>query len=201
MALTLDGTATARAAAGVAGAHWLLELDFTSGTLYFTTWPLTVVISGNTYLGLGNLLDVSTVGESEDTAADQVTLALNVVNTALLASAIGDATFYRGRAVRLYLQLFDDTYQPVGARVQRWTGTMEKVSVSRTPSPATGGSSSGKIELRCSRSGMSRARNATGLRLTHAQQQQRFPGDMGLEYIQPLIETPALWLSKKFQEV
>jgi hypothetical protein len=47
---------------------------------------------------------------------------------------------------------------------------------------------------------MSRARNTTGLRLTDAQQQQRYAGDVGLAFMQTLIEQPSLWLSKRFQQ-
>ena len=63
-----------------------------------------------------------------------------------------------------------------------------------------GGENNGRVEIPCSRYGMARARNYQGLRHTHAQQQLRFPGDVGLQYMQDLIEKPALWLSKRFQE-
>jgi hypothetical protein len=199
MSLTLDGTASARIAAAVRGVAWLVQLDFTTGTIYYTTAPQSFVISSQTYIGLGNLADVSPVGESENTGADQVVLGFSLVNTALLAATIGNVDTYRGRAVRLYLQLFDEAFQPAGAPVLRWSGTMQPVKVSRTPSDPAGGASVGRLELPCTRAGMARARNAQGLRLSHAQQLQRYPGDVGLEYVQTLIEQPSLWLSKRFQ--
>lgn len=198
MSLTLDATASARIAAGVRGVAWLAELDFASGTLYYTTAPLSLVISGHTYVGLGALAEVSPIAESEDTAADKITLSLSLVSTAMLAAAIGNVDDYRGRAARLYLQLFDDAYQPAGAPVQRWTGYMDRVQVTRSRSGGDG-ASAGRIELECSRAGMPRARNARGLRLTHAQQQLLYPADRGLEYLQTLVEQPTLWLSKDFQ--
>lgn len=201
MALTLDGTATARAAAGVAGLHWLLELDFVPGTQYLTTWPQTLSVAGRDYVGLGSLLDVSTVNESEDGAADRLTLSLSLVSTAMLAAVMGPVTNYRNRPARLYGQFIGDTLQPAGAAVLRWQGYMDKVVILRNPSPPAGGSSSGRIELQCVRAGQARFRNATGLRLTDAQQQQRFPGDLGLQYVQTLVETPSTWLSKRFQQV
>jgi hypothetical protein len=87
----------------------------------------------------------------------------------------------------------------VGTKVHRWTGTMEPVRITRRVQ--AGGPSSGRIEMPCTRNGMSRARNYQGLRLTHAQQQAIYPADMGLEYLQALIEQPTLWLSKRFQEI
>lgn len=201
MSLALDGTATARIAASVRGVAWLAELDFGTGTVYYTTAPVTVVAGGNTYLGLGDLATVSAVGESEDTSADKITLGFTLVSTAMLAATLADVGNYRGRRARLKLQLFDDTFQPAGAPVQRWAGFMDRVAVQRKPADAlAGGGATGRLNLECSRAGMARARNLPGLRLTDAQQQQRYPGDLGLQYMQTLIEQPALWLSKRFQQ-
>lgn len=184
----------------VCGAHWLIDLDFSTGIVYATTAPITVVTAGNTYTGLGSYLSVAPVSESEDAGAERLSISVPVVNSSMLAAAMGDATTYRGRAARLYLQLFDEAFVPVGPRVARWAGYMEPARITRQP--AVGGQAGGgTIELPCQRAGMARARNYQGLRITHAQQQIRFAGDVGLQYLQSLIEAPALWLSKKFQEV
>ena len=200
MSLTLDGTASARIAAPVRGVAWLVDLEFASGTVYYTTWPQTIVAGGNTYLGYGDVVDVSPVAESEDAAGDKLTLGFTIVNQAMLAATIGNVDNYRGRRARLWLQLVDDTFQPAGAPVKRWAGFMDRVSVERKPSPPEGGPSGGRIKLECSRAGMARARNTSSLRLTHTQQQQRYAGDRGLEYVQTLIEQPQQWLSVRFQQ-
>ena len=49
----------------------------------------------------------------------------------MLAAVLGPASTYRGRAARLSLQLFDDTFAPVGDPVPRWSGYMEPVKVTR----------------------------------------------------------------------
>ena len=116
-------------------------------------------------------------------------------------TTLGSVEPYRGKPARLYLQLFDETFQPAGAPVQRWAGTMDRVVVNRTPSDKNGGGAHGTLEMQCSRYGMARARNAPGLRLNHAQQQMAYAGDLGLEYVAKLIEQPALWLTKAFQRV
>lgn len=201
MSLTLDATATARIAASVRGVAWLADLEFGTGTLYYTTAPLSVTVGGNDYLGLGDLASVSAVGESEDASADKITLGFALVNTAMLAATLGNVDNYRGRRARLWLQLYDEAFQPAGAPVKRWAGFMDRVTVERHPADALGGgASTGRLNLECSRAGMARARNLQGLRLTDAQQQQRYPGDLGLAYVQTLIEQPSLWLSKRFQQ-
>ena len=72
MSLALDATATARIAASVRGVAWLVDLEFDSGTIYFTTSPVSLTVSGHDYLGLGDLASVSPLGESEDANAEKI---------------------------------------------------------------------------------------------------------------------------------
>lgn len=183
----------------VTGVAWLAELQFSSGTLRLTTAPVNIVLGGHTWQGIGQLGDVSPVAESADTDGEQITLTLSVVNSAMLAAALGDPADYRGRAVRLHLALLNEQFVPQGTPIARWAGVMNKISI-RRESGSDEDAALGSIELLCMRRGMDRARNDEGLRLTHQQQLDRFPGDTGLRYVRTLIEQPSLWLSKRFQE-
>jgi hypothetical protein len=176
-------------------------MDFGTGTIYYTNSPIQLSIGGNDYLAGYNLVGVSPLSESESNSAEKVTLSYSVVNQAMLASVLGNVDNYRGRAVRTYLQLMNERFQPDGAPVKRWAGYMDKVQITRESPGKDGGNVSGKIEMVCSRAGMARARNYQGRRLSNTQHQQRYPGDRGFEYLQNLIEQPTRWLSKKFQEV
>jgi hypothetical protein len=203
--LTLDTAAQAQLVAPIRGVQWLAELAFTTGTLRLTTHAVDITSGGYTWTGLGQLGGVDTVREAEDGGTSDVTLSLGLGSTAMLAAATGNVETYRGQPARLYLQLIGEGYQPVGAPRQRWAGYMNRVRVERSkPTGAgqggVGGSTSGSIKLLCSRSGANRARAGTGLRLTHVQQLLRHPGDNGCEYIQTLIDKPAVWLSKAFQQ-
>lgn len=192
---------TTQHTAAVAGVAWLLQLDFSTGTTYLTTAPQTLITGGNIYTGLGALVSVGNLKESADSSAEKITLSLAVASAAMLALALGNVEGYRGRAVRLYLQLFDAQFAPVASPLQRWSGSMDKVQITRQPAEAgSPGAGGGSIDLQCSRSGMARARYYQGLRLTHQQHQSRWAGDTGLQYARTLIEQPALWLSRRFQE-
>ncbi|MCB1150346.1 hypothetical protein KDK88_02270 [bacterium] len=187
----------------VVGVAWLVELAFTTGTLRYTTAPNTITEGGNTWLGWGAVASVGSVTESEEVLGDAIVLGLSIVDQALIAASLGNVGSYRGRRATLYLQLLDATFQPVGPKVRRWAGVMDRVEIKRAAGDADAGgdgASTGTIEMRCSRVGVARMRNAGGLRLSHEQQQRRFPGDTGLQYVRTLIEKPALWLSKRFQE-
>lgn len=181
----------------VFGAAWLVQMNFASGVQRFTTFPLTLPVDGFNWLGFGALTSVGNVTESEEVQADAIVLGLSIVDPALIAASVGNVENYRGRRVDVYLQLLTPEFQPAGPKRRRWSGLMDKVEIRR----ATGEEeSTGTIEMRCSRAGIGRMRNAQGLRLTHEQQLRRYPSDTGLRYVRTLIEQPALWLSKKFQE-
>jgi len=196
--LTLDSSAQTQITANVRGVQWLVALDFASGMVRYTTNAVDIPSGGYTWQGFGSVVSVDGVRESEDGASGDVTLGLALTSTAMLAAAIGNVENYRNRSARLYLQLIGPDFQPVGAAVARWAGYMSKVRIRRSTSKD--GSSTGKIEMICTRAGANRSRAATGLRHTHAQHILRFPGDNGFEYQQTLIEKPAVWLTKRFQQ-
>jgi hypothetical protein len=201
MTLGLDGTASARAAANLTGLHFLIELDFSTGTLYYSTYADTKTIGGHAYLGLGQVLELGVITQSENAQPEKIILKLNVVSAALLAACTGDGSVYRGREARLYAQFFSPDGNPEGAAVLVRRCQMNKVAVPRK-APESGGSlSGGAIELELVRPGHARMRNKDGLRRTHAQQIALYPGDNGLEYTQGLLEKPVVWLSKKFQQI
>lgn len=200
--ITLDGTALARIAAGDVGVCYLIELDFLAGTLRYTTFGRTLdaTVDGNarTYTGLGDALALSQLAESEDVSPDQLTLSLSLANTATLAAALGAVHTYRGRPMRVYLQLLDGADVIAGAAVQRYGGVMNRVQVAVEVDSDTG-TRTGRVDLVCSRAGMARARHYEGLRLAHEQQIAQFAGDLGLEHLASLINLPRPWLSVAFQ--
>lgn len=198
--LAMDSAQLALLASDALGVVFLVELDFAEGTNYWSTFNLPLTIGGHTYAATGTLASVGDIVESQETDSQTLALTLSVVDQAMLAATLGNVEGYRGRQARIYLQLMDAQFRPVGAPRLRFAGEMEPVKVPREAQPEGGGPVGGRIELPISRAGMSRARNSDGLRLTHEQQQVEFPGDRGLEYVRPLIERPAVWLSKRFQQ-
>lgn len=198
--ITLDSPQIVLMAGGAVGVVYLVELDWTTGTLYYTTFNAPLTVGGHTYLAAGTLATVGDIKESQDTDTQTVSITLSVANAAVLSLALGNVEAYRGRKARLYLQPLDAQFRAVGAARLRFSGEMEPVKITRDKPGAEGGPVGGSIELPISRAGMSRARNQDGLRMTHEQQQAEFVGDLGFEYVRSLIATPSVWLSKRFQQ-
>lgn len=181
------------------GLAWLVEMQFTTGTQRFTNSPVDITVGANTYLGFGTLTQVSPIKESENVTGEKLTLGFTIVNTAMLALALGNVPTYRGKRVRLYLQVLDSNFRRKGDPVPRWFGYMDKVRIKRRRPSKPDEKNYGTIEMECTRAGMPRSRRYEGLRLTHAQHTKIYPGDNGFEYVQKLVEQPTRWLSRAFQ--
>lgn len=198
--ITLTPEQQAAAASNVRGSVFLVEMQFASGTQYKTTHTSPIVYAGNTYTALGQILSVSALDETGTVKTDRLRLRATIVDTAVLAFLIGPASEYRNRRIKIYVQLLGTEWQPVADPILRWSGFMDKLSVSRDSSGAVGETrSSGHIELTCVRAGLQRFRAQEGLRLTHSQQQLEYPGDLGFEYTESLVNNPIVWLSQDFQ--
>lgn len=181
---------------------WLIEADFSGGALYANSSSVPITYGGHTWAPLGQALSLKGLSESADAGTDRLEISLDLVDEALLGFLTGAASVYRRRSLTLSLALCAaGTYAPVLVR-PRWVGRMDQLKLEQeAPDPETGGHTTGRIVLTCARAGTTRPRHAEGARLTDVQQRARYPGDTGLRYVLPLIEAPALWLSKRFQEV
>lgn len=192
MTRATDASFDAAAASSAVGVLYLVQMDFQSGTLYYTNWPVDVTVGATTYTGLGNLGSVSGIKESEDGASQSIDLELSQVNASLLALGLGNVNTYQDRAVRVYLALTDSNFVVTGAPVLAFSGYMDKVSIKRD-------SGVGKITMHCVTSGADVRKNPAALRLNDAQHQARHPGELLFQYTPDLIGKPARWLSVRLQ--
>jgi hypothetical protein len=199
-----DGPASAALTGFARGAHWLMDFHFTTGTLYYTTAPVDVLSpNGHTYIGTNGAIWIEDVKESPNNSTDSINIKAGIVETALMAMlSNGDSVnTYRNRVVLLHLQVLDEKFKPVGQPIHRWSGMMNPIRITRQKPDESNGNTIGQIELPCQRIGMARSRNRLGLRVVHEQQIVRYPGDLGLEYLKPLVANPPPWLTIAFQRI
>ncbi|MFN3303038.1 MAG: hypothetical protein ACK44A_04885 [Roseateles sp.] len=177
-----------------AGVLLLLQLDFTTGTQRYTNWTHSLDYFGHTWQGLGPVVGVSVVAQSEDLQFPAVDVQLNLANPGALSLALGNPEPYRRRPITIWQGLLDDELRPAGDPEVIWAGLMDQLRFD------TGDGKEGAAAvMRCEMPGRDK-RAATSLRLTHAQQQRRYPGDTGLSRIERMVGQPQTWLSKRFQE-
>ena len=199
--LAFDAPELAALVSKARGAPLLVEMDFATGTQFYALYGDHVRSGGQLYIGTGPLASISGLSESDDLAARSLTISYTVVNKAMLAFCTGPAGNYRNKKIRIYIQLIGEKFEPIGAKKLRWAGFMDMISVERSaPAKPEDDPGIGKISLKCSRAGVPMSRRAIGLRSTDQQQRARYNDDRFLEFQQGLIETPTVWVTKKFQE-
>jgi hypothetical protein len=101
---TSSFTQELQAQASQPGLAVVLNLD--SGVIRLWSGIGDLVYAGDTYTGVGNLLSVRLAEESKEIAAKGVNVALNGINSTLIAKALDEN--YRGRTMAIYLFFMDD---------------------------------------------------------------------------------------------
>lgn len=193
MTVPVNGGFQAAAGAAAYGELALVELQLRSGTARFTNWPLSVQVMGETWQGVGNLGSIGELHESEDGAAEKLTLTLSPVDIGTRALALGDPSDYQDRRVRVWIAMLDaNTLQINGSPVLRFVGVMDQMKIDRDGNNAS-------ISMDCRTASYDVRSNPAALRMNNAQHQARHPGEMGFSYLSSLIGNPAVWVGKWLQ--
>ncbi len=173
--------------ARVVRAVLLADLEFASGTLNLTNAPFNIVVGGVTYQGVGQFGGTSPVEEGIELQAYNLALQLNGIPTALLAIALGED--YQGRSCTVSLLLLDEGHRPIDDAIVLFRGRMDVMRI-------TAGET-GTIEL-TAESRLADWERPRVRRYTNADQQLRFAGDKGLEFVSQMAEKEIIWPDSKF---
>ncbi len=171
---------------------YFVELQYLSGTQYFSSAIGPLTWGGNLWNGLGSIANIDSIQESAAIDTQPLNFTLNIAQPSILASAVGDVAQYRGRPIKLYFCPMDENFRLIDTPELCWRGVMDTVAVGIK-------GQEGQIILKCETSAYALSRRPA-LRVNSAQQKLRYPNDTGLDYLVTLIANPQLWLSKRFQE-
>lgn len=158
------------------------EFQFASGTVRLWTGYGNKSWGGHTWSGAGDFGGLTPIDETTEIGAAGLTFKLSQVPSTSLALALGDN--YRGKPCKLWLAVLDasdavvDTYQV-------FAGRMDVMKIED-------GDGTGAIAIQAENRLIDLSRPRTR-RYTDAEQQRRYPGDRGLEYVAKLPEKPLYW--------
>jgi len=159
-----------------------IEMFFDGNTLRTWTGMGDLVYDGNTWIGSGSLLAVSTVEETNEISVRGVTLNLSGIPSELISLAL--STPYQGRVCNVYLGMLDkvlDTYDltPI------FSGYMDKMDISEAAETCS-------IEMAVENKliDLERARVS---RFTSGYQKSLYPNDLGLDFVESLQDRPISW--------
>ncbi|CAB4139399.1 hypothetical protein UFOVP346_43 [uncultured Caudovirales phage] len=179
MARTLTPSVLSASTATEVSPFLAVDLDFTSGSIYLWSGYGDLVIGSKTYLGAGNLLNVSTIEETSELEARGATISLSGVPSQYLAVALAEP--FQGRPCRIY---FGVTSNP-SEYVEVFSGEVDQM-------PIEEGAESCVISVTVENI-MVRFERPVVLRLTKEDQQSRFPTDKGLNYVASLQDKEIFW--------
>jgi hypothetical protein len=156
-----------------------VELLFDGGaTIRMWTGLGETTIGGETFLGLGDLLNISAIQETAEMAVKGATITLSGVSTQLVSLALGEP--YQGRVCNIYFGVRgDSTFN------QLFSGYMDQMNIQDGPESST-------IELLVENRliDLERARVA---RFTSGYQKSLYAGDKGLDFIEDLQSKDIVW--------
>lgn len=158
---------------------YAVDLEFDSGTLRLWTGYGDKTINGNVYTGTGALMQVSEVQETAELAAAGATLTLAGLPSEILSLALNEP--YQNRRARIYFGLAGS----VDDMAEVFTATMDSMDIEE-------GAETSSIQLTLENRLLDLER-ARIRRYTNNDQQSRFPGDRGLEFVDDLQDREIFW--------
>ena len=138
--------------------------------------------SGNTYLGVGDLGDISAARESEALGPASITLTLSGVDSDYISEALNSGNLYD--TVTIYQGLRQDDGELYDDPWILWKGHYEFASVSVGEQSA--------VAITCQHD-LSQLNEKHGGRYTDEDQQSVYSGDVGLEFVADMIDVKLLW--------
>lgn len=191
MTVNVDAAFQATAAEPAYAEMVLVELQFRSGTLRLTNWPVPVTVMGETWSAVGTMGQIGNLHESLDGAEEKLDLTLSGADVGVRAAVLSNPTDYQDRRVRVWIALADaQSLQLTGVPVLRFSGVMDQPALD---------DEKGEITMHCRTASYDVRSNPSTLRYSHAQHQLDHPGELGMEFVESLIRDTSVWLSAAFQ--
>lgn len=180
-----------------------VELDFDSGPLYMWTGYGNLTIDGKTYVGAGQILNISSVSETTEMEAKGATITVSGIPSSFLSVALQEP--YQGRECRIYfavtvsqkllLESGDFILTEDGGIIlteasgvqltEVFSGELDQMNIEEAAETATISVTAENVLVKLER--------PIVRRFSDQDQKSRFPNDKGLEFVASLQDKDILW--------
>lgn len=156
-------------------------LDFASGPVGMWSGYGDITIDGNTFIGVGSLMNVSTVDETTELEAKGASITLSGISSTYLSLALQEP--YQGREATIYFGVTLST----GARefVEIFSGELDQMNILEASDTAT-------IQVTVENS-LIKLERPIIRRFTDEDQKTRFPTDDGFKFVAGLQNKEIYW--------
>lgn len=162
-----------------------VSMQFASSTEYVWSGRGSIVWNGQTWKGLGDLGNISTITEDSTLTAQGLTLSLTGVRADLLTEALTEVQ--QGLPVQVWLVLADAQSNPIDSLLC-YAGRMDQPTIDESTDTAT---ISIAVENR-----LSDLQRAQFRRITDQDQRLKYPTDDGFKFINSLLDWNGSWGAK-----
>lgn len=183
MTRTLSPANAAAAQADTVYPVYFLKLQFDAGAVCLHTGLGDITTGGDTYTGAGALGGIGAVDEDADLARATLELTLRGLPADLLSAVLTE--HYQGRPATLSLGYLDPTTRQLAdPPLVLYRGRMDAAAAEQGE----------ELAVRLTVESRFAAWDRPNVRrYTHADQQLRFPGDRGLEFVAQTTDKPLFW--------
>lgn len=156
-----------------------VDIDFSSGPLYVWSGYGNATIGAKTYLGAGQLLNISSVEETTEMEAKGATITMSGIPSSFLSLALSEP--YQGRACRIYFGMMNSPIH----YTEVFSGELDQMNIAEESSSATISVTVENVLIKLER--------PVVRRFTNEDQKSRYPNDKGLEFVAGLQDKELFW--------
>lgn len=186
MARGLTSAVTAEVQASIVHPVVIFEGDFNGAMVRAWTGIGVLLWAGNTWTGVGTLAAVSTIEETTEVAAKQVTVSLSGVLAENISLVLGAAK--QGRNGKVWLGFLDSNGSLIADPYLAFSGILDVPVIEDAGETATI-----SITYESKLVALERPRER---RYTHEDQQIDYPTDLGLAYVNSIQDAQITWGTK-----
>lgn len=166
---------------------FLIKMDFVSETVRCWNGHYKLTSGGYQWLPLHGIATIDGIEYANTTASQSVTFSLSGLpdqSPDILAKALEGTHEAVQQLVTIYLQIFDDNWQPVGQPITIWFGFMQPPEITSSEIGAEDGNTQ-TISMVAENIFFNRSKPPYG-RYTDRDQQSRFEGDKFFQFVAAL---------------
>ena len=169
--------------ADVLSPAFMLQADFDSGTVFIWSGQKDIVFNGDTYTGLGHLLGISAIEETQKLQANGVSFSLSGIPSTLVSIALQED--YQGRAITAWFAVLNRETETIIGDYRLFSGQMDVMEISDDGEKST-------ITIRAE-SDLIDLREAKERRYTPEDQKIDYPDDKGMDFVPTIQEIEIVW--------
>lgn len=183
MSRTLSSEMQAVATAEVVRPVYLVDMEFSSGSVYLWSGLGDLTFNSNTYIGAGDLLSIGAIQETTELTANGASITLSGIKQSLLTIARDEP--YQGRPLIIRFGAFDDAGDLISSPVIMFSGFMDVMTIADAGETST---------INVTAENKLIAFQTTAVRRYTAEDQKiDHPADKGFEFVAKIQEKEIVW--------